>query len=387
MSNKQKKLESFINGNIEKVRLENGQISWKKLGKLILEEFPGENVHKERIRSIYRKSADPTYKKWHYKKQAVGSMAREEKSYKEAILSRINKKYSVAALADRLDIPEEDLLQEIVKLQFEGYAISLWQESGKRFVQLDLKNRKDAEPTEHFLNKTESKIKIAIFSDTHIGHKQSRKDKLNAFILEAYRQGIRDLFFAGDLVEGHYMAIRPTSIKELEAIGFDDQVELADETLPRLPGLTYHMISGNHDGSFTRNAFANPVKTLAKMRNDINYLGHNFAKVWLNDKVSIALIHPTDGIGQSYDLKMKQHIDRARPEKLARFIFMGHYHKFNHTHYKGVDGYIMPAFVGYSHFMDDKNLATIIGGIILTINLNKDQEVISFIPEYFFFDE
>lgn len=39
MSNKQKKLESFINGNIEKVRLENGQISWKKLGKLILEEF------------------------------------------------------------------------------------------------------------------------------------------------------------------------------------------------------------------------------------------------------------------------------------------------------------------------------------------------------------
>ena len=31
-------------------------------------------------------------KKWHYKKQAVGSMAREEKSYKEAILSRINKK-------------------------------------------------------------------------------------------------------------------------------------------------------------------------------------------------------------------------------------------------------------------------------------------------------
>lgn len=314
-------------------------------------------------------------------------MAREEKSYKEAILSRINKKYSVAALADRLGIKEEDLLQEIVQLQFEGYAISLWQESGKRFVQLDLKNRKDAEPTEHFLNKTESKIKIAIFSDTHIGHKQFRKDKLNAFILEAYRQGIHDLFFAGDLVEGHYMAIRPTSIKELEAIGFDDQVELADETLPRLPGLTYHMISGNHDGSFTRNAFANPVKTLAKMRNDINYLGHNFAKVWLNDKVSIALIHPTDGIGQSYDLKMKQHIDRARPEKLARFIFMGHYHKFNHTHYKGVDGYIMPAFIGYSHFMDDKNLATIIGGIILTINLNKDQEVISFIPEYFFFDE
>lgn len=387
MSKNLKNLEAFIVKNIDNVKNKKGKISWERLCRLILDEFPDENVNKERIRSIYRNTSDAKYKVWHLRKTSESAMKQKKLSIKEVILTRIKQKYEVSALAERLNITVEDLTSEIIKLQFDGHSINLWKENGHKFVQLTLKNKEDADPIEYFMRKKESQIKFAIFSDSHIGHKQSRKEAMRNFIFTVYEQGIRDIFFGGDLVEGHYMSIRPTSIKELEAIGFDDQVELANEVLPVLPGLTYHMISGNHDGSFTRNAFANPIKILSKIRNDINYLGHNFAKVWLNDSFNIALVHPTDGISQSYDLKMKQHIDRARPEKLARFIFMGHYHKFNHTHYKGIDGFMIPSFVGHSYFMDDKNLASVVGGIIMTVNVDKRGDVVSFIPEYMFFDE
>jgi hypothetical protein len=382
-----KQLQKFIIANAEKCRLNDDKISWKQLGELILAEFPEENIHPERIRSIYRKAKDPKYKAWQKSKDTVIEMKRLQRSIDEEVLVKIKKKYAVSALAENLGVDKETLITTIANLQFKGYAIILWEENGIKFVQLDLRNKKSVEPKEYYLNKKDKQIKFAIFSDSHIGHKQSRIEELRQFIFEAYRQGVTDVFFAGDLVEGHYMSIRPTSIKELDAIGFDDQIDLANNVLPQLKGFTYHMISGNHDGSFDRNAFANPVRTLARERKDINYLGHNFAKVWLNDKIDISLVHPTDGISQSYDLKMKQHIDRAREDKISRFIFMGHYHKFSHTHYKGVDGFIVPAMVGYSHFMDDKNLASIVGAMILTLNIDSNGELISFIPEYFFFNK
>jgi len=385
--NNQEKLETFIIENADSCRLLDGRISWKQLIALIEERFPNENTNKERIRSLYRKHFDEKYKGHQNIKETKETINRENLPIEKAIIKLIKKKFSVNSLANALDVTEEEVLQLVLDLQFQGHDIVMWTEDGIRYIQGSLKNRYKAEPTEHRLNKNGEQIKIAVFSDTHIGHRQSAKKEVQYFINEAYRQGVRDIFFAGDLVEGHYMAIRPTSIKELEAIGFDDQIDLASETLPVLEGLAYHMISGNHDGTFARNAFANPIKTLARERKDINYLGHNFAKIWLNDLIDITLVHPTDGVGQNYSLKMRQHIDRARTEKLSKFIFMGHYHKFDHTYYKGINGFIMPSFVHYSHFMDDKNLASIVGGIILTINTNSKGQLASFLPEYFFFED
>lgn len=367
--------------------MSDGRISWKKLAELIEDRFPNENTNLERLRSLYRRHSDEGYQKHLYSKNTKELAQRELLEFEDLVLRKIKRKYAISALAERLNCDEADIAETIIELQFKGYDITVWTEDGIRYVQKSLKNKDKAEPGEHFLSKSGEQIKIAIFSDTHIGHKQFAKEEMQEFINEAYRQGVRDMFFVGDLTEGHYMSIRPTSIKELEAVGFDDQVDLASSVLPRLEGLTYHMISGNHDGTFSRNAFANPIKTLARERDDVKFLGHNFAKVWLNEEIDITLVHPTDGIGENYSLKMRNHINRAREEKLSKFIFMGHYHKFNHTYYKGINGFIMPAFVRYSHFMDDKNLRSVIGGIVMTINTNKKGQLVSFLPEYFFFPE
>jgi hypothetical protein len=115
-------------------------------------------------------------------------------------------------------------------------------------------------------------------------------------------------------------------------------------------------------------------------------LGKNFGRITINEKNDIVLVHPTDGIGQNYGLKLHQYIDRAEPDKKGRIILMGHYHKHSHIHYNGIDGFILPAFVGQSNFMKDRNLKSVVGGMILHISLSSQGDIISVIPEYLWFN-
>ena len=59
-----------------------------------------------------------------------------------------------------------------------------------------------------------------------------------------------------------------------------------------------------------------PVKALAKRRNDVHYLGYNFGKMNFG-KVDVALVHPTDGIGQNYGLKIKTTYNNVYIQLLA----------------------------------------------------------------------
>ena len=374
----------FVLSKIEDSKMWNGNISWGKVADLTKKEFPNEYVTKEKVRGIYRRNTDPKFVETARKTNEMAKMrSRGIREIREVVLSKIKNKVSVEYLQEILPYSYEEILAEIAKLELEGYSINKWVENGVQFAQIEKRKYRNKKVRKI---EVDDEIKIMIFSDTHIGHRQSKIEEMQSFIKYGYEQGVRMALFAGDLVEGHYMSIRPTSIKELDAIGFDEQLQLANEVLPKYDGLTYYMISANHDGSFDRNAFANPVKTLSLIRDDVEYLGHNFGKIELTPKTDISMIHPDDGIGQNYSLKMRQHIDRANRNKQARLVFMGHYHKFDHTHYKGVDGWIMPSFVGQSNFMDTKNLESIVGGIILTLKFDKSGEIISLLPEYLFFD-
>lgn len=378
-------LEKFVLENVESCKMFNGNVDWAQLVYLTEQEF-GDEFTKEKLRSIYRKHTDANFVK---SKKISAVKSKERKSGKitlrEQIVKRIKNKCAIEYLFDTISHPDDDILAELSRMELDGYVIDKWNESGKGFVQIN-KNKFVTIAKEVNLE-VDKNISIAVVGDTHIGHVQSRTNELQAFIKYAYDKGVRDVIHTGDWVEGHYMSIRPTSIRELVAIGFDEQLELANKVTPRLEGLKYYAISGNHDASFDRNAFANPVKTLAKMRDDIVFLGHNFGRLKINDNFDIAIVHPNDkGIGQNYGLKIHQYIDKAKDDKQANIVLMGHYHKHSHVRYKGVDGFVTPSFVGQSNFMKDRNLASVVGGMILHLSFNKENDLVSVIPEYVWFD-
>lgn len=360
-------------------RENNGKISWVRIKHLVDEIYPDNELEVTAIRAIYRRNDDQPYKDT---KNKYAKMSQHKKNghntLGKVLKKRLATRTSVQYLLDTLPVSTEAIYAEVVKLELEGYEIDKWTEDGTRFLQFKTRRQ---EPNKPFKIKVDNEVKVLVISDTHIGHEKSEIVFMQGVIQYAYEQGVRDVLHVGDWVEGNYQSIRPTSIKELTAIGFDDQVELADKAFPKLDGLRYIGISGNHDYTHERNTFANPVKTLAKIRPDIVYLGHNFGKVWYN-KVDIALVHPTDGIGQSYGLKMHKYFDRAGADKQARIVLMGHYHKHTHVHYNGQDGFIVPSLVSQSGFMKDNNLASVVGAFILHLKLNNKGELVTLTPEY-----
>lgn len=377
-------LVSFVLENVDKCRMFNGNIDWAQMVYLAEQEF-GDEFTKEKLRGIYRTHTDETFVR-----QAVESSARSKErkvgkvTLRDQILKRIKNKCALDYLFDTISHPDDEILAEITRLEFEGYMIDKWSEDGKTFLALSKDKHKSNDKVADI--KVDKTISIAVVGDTHFGHDQSRIKEFQAFINYAYNKGVRNVAHVGDLTEGSYISIRPTSIRELNAIGFDEQVDLANASMPKLDGLKYYVISGNHDATFDRNAYANPVKMLSRMRDDVHYLGHNLGRIKLNDLNDIVLVHPDDGIGQNYSLKLHQHIDRAEENKLGRIVLMGHYHKHAHIHYKGIDAFVTPAFVGQSNFMRDRNLRAVVGGIILHLGMNEAGEIFSVTPEYIWFD-
>lgn len=224
--------------------MNNGNNNWQAVSLGLKEEFPEENLNPERLRAIYRRErknlnqSDTESKA----KQDVSRLGLEK--LEDKLKHLIRRKFRIEALADTLEIPVKAVLDIITDLQFRGYEINLWTEGDIKYVQFNRVSSKPKQAGVLKLNQKADQIKFAVISDTHIGHRRTAIEELKDFIHTVYKDGVRLILHAGDLVEGHYMKIRPDSIRELDAIGFDDQVALAINSLPKLDGLRYVMISG-----------------------------------------------------------------------------------------------------------------------------------------------
>jgi len=131
-----------------------------------------------------------------------------------------------------------------------------------------------------------------------------------------------------------------------------------------------------------RNGGANIGETISLGRDDLVYLGHNFAKIWLSENCDLNLIHPTDGGAAAVSHKLQKIIDNAEGKRKANIIAVGHYHKMGWVYWKGVHGFVVPSFQHQTDFMRDNNLKSYVGGYILTIKLDDEGNLLSVVPEF-----
>jgi predicted phosphodiesterase len=372
-------IKQLVLDKANQYKKEFGYIKWKRIKKIIDSTYPEHDLSYEAIRAMYRRNYDEPYKETKNKYARV-SMHKKSglTTLRKMLLQRLKTKSSLQYLVDVLPVDRETIYAEVTRMELDGHVINKWTEDGKQYLQLNNRRFNDYK---HVKLKVSDSIKILVISDTHIGHKKSEIAFMQEVIRYAYDQGVKTVLHVGDLVDGNYLSIRPQSLKELDAVGFDEQLALLNESLPTYDGLQYFAITGNHDWTHERQTFANIGKTLEMIRDDFNYLGHNFGKITIGN-VDIALVHPTDGIAQNYGLKIHRYIERAGADKQARIVLMGHYHKHTHVHYKGIDGFIVPAMVSQSVFMKDNNLANVVGAFTLELKVNSKGELVSLTPEY-----
>ena len=286
----------------------------------------------------------------------------------ERLIRELKGKRELSFLAKLLDYSENDILAEATKLRLNGYpGVSIWNEEGKTFLQNITKQV--SSPTAVKADFKGDTVKLAIVSDTHLGSKDEAIEELKDFYAYAAKQGVSAFLHVGDISDGYYTN-RPTSIFEQHAVGFQNQLDYITDVYPVIDGLSTYFITGNHDWTHTRNGAANIGEVLAKYRDDLIYLGHNFGQFQINDTV-ISLIHPTDGSSRMWSHKLQDIIDRNEARK-GQIMLVGHYHKQLKMKYKGVHGYLVPSFQHQTGFMQDNNLTSAVGGLILTLKFDKD---------------
>jgi predicted phosphodiesterase len=368
---------------VDKCKTTQGTINWVKVALQLNERHPhlGRTVNSWRM--MYRRNFNEKYK---VTKKRVDAAYHDKKfgrvDVDERIVYQIKKRKELHYLADLFGYTDEEFLLVIQKLKLAGYGnIQVWEEEGKVFVHNP--NYKFSTGREYEIAPSQE-IKIGVVSDTHFGSTFTAEQELHSFYELLKSKGVSKVLHIGDLTDGWYQS-RATSIFEQTAVGFSNQLNYFVNHYPKIKGITTYAITGNHDQTHMFNGGANIGEIVAQLRDDIIYLGHNHAYFKISDKVKISLIHPTDGSSQALSYKIQQVIDR-NPQKKAEIMLIGHYHKTASVFYKGSWGYLVPSFQHKSSFMNDNNLVSDVGGMILTIKLNKDGSLQSLATEYVIYD-
>jgi len=349
-----------------------GVISWSKIAKAC-------GVHKERVRSLWRRHTsvpsviDPI---------RYNGVTKKVEEYQK-VLKTLRVERTLESLGRLLKRSQKEVLVLMEELKDNGYQV-VSRVSGGSVCFLYIPKPEVVEE-EYYCAHTGESFTLALVSDTHKGSNFFAKEALDKFYRYAYSKGVRDFYHAGDVTDGFYKS-RDTNWFEQYAHGFSEQLNDCISNYPRLDGVTTYFITGNHDLTHTFNGGANLGWELGgredRARKDMVYLGHNFAKVWLTPKVDLNLVHPTDGGAWAVTHKIQKIIDSAEGVRKSKILAVGHYHKMAWIEWKGTHGFVMPSFQNQTPFMRDNNLASYVGGIILTIKVDSNGDLISVTPEH-----
>lgn len=184
-----------------------------------------------------------------------------------------------------------------------------------------------------------------VASDIHIGSNHFLKDQFLDFIHRGYEKGIRLCLVPGDILDGCYRHSR----WEESHHGFDAQSRYAAEVMPRLPGLTYVGITGNHDETFETDAGLSVVNALPQVfrdagRQDFSLVGARGGYLHLvspgNKRGAfVELWHPGKGCAYALSYKLQKHIENYAVGQKPDMVFAGHWHQQCYFTQRGVHAF------------------------------------------------
>ena len=155
-----------------------------------------------------------------------------------------------------------------------------------------------------------------------------------------------------------------------------------EKDYPRVEGITTYFITGNHDATHVMNGGANIGNAIEKRRPDMKYLGHEYAKVWLTDKVDLDLVHPRDGTSYALSYKIQKRIDAMSGGSKPKIMAVGHYHKNFYMFYRNIHAFSMASFQAQSPFMRGLGLVSDVGYLILEMDINEHGDIINIKSNY-----
>lgn len=229
-------------------------------------------------------------------------------------------------------------------------------------------------------------IKFGLCSDTHINSKYQQLTHLNSFYDLCVAEGISDVYHVGDISEGAYTK-RDGHLYEIFNQSVDEQVDYIIKNYPRRPGIHTSFITGNHDHTFLKQAGYDIGRPIARERDDMTYLGINYASIQLTPNCRMDLAHPLDGSSYALSYALQKSIEAMPVDNLPDIYIVGHHHKAIYLHTRGIHALEAGTFQAQTGWMRGKRLAAHVGGWIITIHVDKEGYITRFLPEWVPFDK
>ena len=213
-------------------------------------------------------------------------------------------------------------------------------------------------------------LRFALLWDTHLGNKQSAKSELSKFYKKAWTEWVEAFIHCGDLVDGTGNVFK-WQVYELENVWYDEQLKAAVNDYPYYWNIKTYVVGWNHDESFLKETWANIIKNISNLRDDIIDMWFYDARIKLNG-VDINAHHwwKSQAYAKSYHMqKLIENIDpRNQPDVFASW----HWHDALYTSYRNIHSFLVWSFLKQNLLAKRFNLGTVIWWRIVEVNLKDD---------------
>lgn len=235
----------------------------------------------------------------------------------DKIYHMAKKKMPFREICKRLELKDYEVAGLVAVMHDEGYNIEFV--NGEVIV---LKTPKKQEDVYELPNNLEH-LKLLLISDTHLASKYDRLDILRYLYAKADELGVKHVLHSGDFTDGR--SNRPEQVYELKEPSYEGQVDYCVDKYPAFDGKTY-TISGNHDDWWYKAAGSEIVKSIARRRDDIVYLGPDVADLKIGN-LKIRLFHGSGGGAYAKSYKLQKYLDTIPLAERPDILQTGHIHQ------------------------------------------------------------
>ncbi len=291
---------------------------------------------------------------------------------------------TLSNLSDKFDCGVSKIKAIIEDLRNEGFNISV-DESG---LALQTSNIGKRPPTVIDNKFTEGKwTKVGFVTDNHLGSNYERLDVLNALYERFAKEGIEVVYNAGNMIDGEAKFNR----FDIHKHGMEAQCRYMAEVYPQIKGMKTLFITGDdHEGWYTQREGVEIGRFMQKIcmdyaRSDMVYLGHMEHDIELKapkGSAMLRIVHPGMGSAYAISYTSQKLVETYSPGEKPAILLMGHYHKAEFLHYRGVFIVQGGCTMDQSPFMRKKRISAHVGGWILEYQQGIDGTIVSFRCEW-----
>jgi len=284
--------------------------------------------------------------------------------YHEDLIDVLKQGGTYQSICEELDISRTTARKYLSELKEQGVEYDEKRLGvGKKFFTLDEDNDE-----EYSLNGKDN-YKIGVVSDTHLGSEGEQLDQLYDFYEKLVDKNVDFVLHAGDISDGCEIYRGHENHKIPEAIGWQRLENYVVDKYPETSEFKTLAISGNHDTRLFKKTGIRFVKEVAKQRDDLEYLGQEFASISLDDDFNIDIVHPAGASPYTLGYRAQTWLRNKKDSEKADMTIFGHLHQLLAGETEGSFILYAGSWQGQTPYLDRKGVKTNAGGWIVELNL------------------